>query len=216
MPKNIVLSFILVCFFSVATAQAEEQGLPQQCSTDCVTTYGSVLGVSPPDIKAYSNCQPGCVIFQPNTYNGVYTGIKWQCVEFARRWLLEQKGAVYGDVDIAADIWTKIDYLTEVATGKKIPLASYVNGSTQAPGVGDLLIYASEFLGTGHVAVITGIDNKAATIEVGEQNYNNTPWSSDHARSIPFIKKGDQYWLLDGYLLGWKQIQKTTAPGALQ
>jgi glutathionylspermidine amidase/synthetase len=148
------------------------------------------------------------VIYEANTYDGVYTGIRWQCVEFARRWLLQQKGMVYGDVDTAADIWTKIDYLTEVASGNKIPLVSRVNGSTQAPNVGDLLIYAGAFYGTGHVAVITAIDNSKGLIEVGEQNYSNTSWHDDHARTIPFIKKANQYWLLDSYLLGWKQIQQ--------
>ena len=57
------------------------------------------------------------------------------------------------------------------------------------------------------MAVITGVDYKADTIDVGEQNYNNTPWSSDYARTIPFVRKGDQYWILDAYLLGWKQVK---------
>ena len=199
---------VLLCVSQVAvSAQNTEQSLPKYCTTSCVSTYGAILGISLPDTKAYSNCRPECVVYDPNIHEGTYTGIKWQCVEFARRWLLQHKGAVYGDVDIAADIWTKIDQLTDVATNEKIPLNSYVNGSTQPPKIGDLLIYAKAFYGTGHVAVITGMDHENGLIKVGEQNYSNTPWLNDYARTIKYIKSDGRYWVLDGYILGWKQIQ---------
>ena len=109
-----------------------------------------------------------------------------------------------GDVDIAADIWDKIDHLTDVKTEKQIPLEARLNGSTQAPEVGDLLIYAKALYGTGHVAVVTGMDVKNGLIEVSEQNFSNESWPDDYARKITLIKKGGNYWLLDGYLLGWK------------
>ena len=178
--------------------------LPPACRTDCKSAYGSVLGKSPEGIAAYSNCQSGCVIFEPNHWRGTYTGIKWQCVEYARRWLLISSGAVFGDVDIAADIWDKIDHLTDSKTAKPVPLASYLNGSKQAPEVGDLLIYAREFKNTGHVAVVTGIDIQDDTLEVSEQNFDNEPWTHRYARKIKFIRNDGNYWLLDGYLLGWK------------
>ncbi|MDH3871336.1 MAG: CHAP domain-containing protein, partial [Gammaproteobacteria bacterium] len=107
----------------------------------------------------------------------------------------------------AADIWDQIDHLTHVATNKKLPLESYLNGSIQPPRVGDLLIYARAFHNTGHVAVVTDADYEKGVIEVGEQNYNNEPWPEDYARTVEFIKKGDNYWLLDGYLLGWKHVK---------
>jgi len=39
---------------------------------------------------------------------------------------------------------------------------------------------------------------------VSEQNFQNKPWTADYARKITLIKHGENYWLLDGYLLGWK------------
>lgn len=161
-------------------------------------------GKSPRGIEAYSNCRPGCVILEPNHWKGTYTGIRWQCVEYARRWLLINTGAVYGDVDVAADIWDRIDHLTDLNTGKPIPLEARLNGSPQAPEVGDLLVYAKAFHGTGHVAVVTGMDVKNSLIEVSEQNYDNQSWPDDYARTIMFIEQEGHYWLLDGYLLGWK------------
>ncbi len=198
---------LLVPALNPAFASDAKNELPPACRTDCVSPYGSVLGADSDKVKAYSNCQSNCVIFEPNKWHGTYTGIKWQCVEYARRWLLIHKGMVYGDVDVAADIWNKIDHLTRVSTKKQVPLKSYVNGSIHAPEVGDLLVYARAFYNTGHVAVVTEVDLKKGLIKVGEQNYNNKPWPGNYARSIQLYKKGDHYWLLDAYILGWKHAE---------
>jgi glutathionylspermidine amidase/synthetase len=98
------------------------------------------------------------MIFNPNTEGGVYTGLKWQCVEFARRWLLDNRGVDYGDVYTASDIWTKIEFISRVADDHHIPVRAYVNGSAEVPQYGDLLIYSKEYLNTGHVAVITDVE----------------------------------------------------------
>lgn len=197
---------ILLLFVSVDTVAKEANQIPDACRNECVTDYGKIVGVSKRGVKAYSNCNSNCVIFEPNTWNEVYTGIKWQCVEYARRWLLINKGAVYGDVDTAADIWKNIHYLTEVKTSKSLPLKSYLNGSRQAPRVGDLLIYSKEFNNTGHVAVVIDVDYENSLVEVGEQNFRNEKWPDNFARKIEYVKKGGSYWLLDAYLLGWKQL----------
>ncbi len=201
---NLLFIVLLAPAFNIAFADNANIETPLACLTDCKSPYGKVLGKSPRGIEAYSNCKSSCVIFEPNKWNGTYTGIKWQCVEYARRWLLINTGAVYGDVDIAADIWDKIDHLTDVKTKKRIPLEAHLNGSTQAPEVGDLLIYAKAFNGTGHVSVVTGMDFKNDMVEVSEQNFNNESWTDDYARKIMLIKNGENYWLLDGYLLGWE------------
>ena len=204
---SLLLIVLLVPAFSSVIEEGANREMPAACRTECKSPYGEMLGKSPKGIASYSNCQPGCVIFEPNEWNGTYTGIKWQCVEYARRWLLANTGAVYGDVDIAADIWNKIDYLTDVKTKKQIPLETRLNGSTQPPEVGDLLIYAKAFHGTGHVAVVTGMDIKNGLVEVSEQNFSNESWPDHYARKLMLIKKGGGYWLLDGYLLGWKHAK---------
>ena len=205
---ELVIMALLAPVFNIALADSTNNDMPVACQTGCSSPYGTVLGKSPRGIEAYSNCQSGCVIFEPNRWNGTYTGIKWQCVEYARRWLLINTGTVYGDVDIAADIWDRIDHLTEVKTERQIPLENHVNGSTQLPVAGDLLVYAKAFLGTGHVAVITDVDIDNGLIEVGEQNFSNESWPGDYARTIPFIRKDGDYWLLDRYLLGWKHAKR--------
>jgi glutathionylspermidine amidase/synthetase len=188
-----------------AQETAKTAALPQSCRTDCVTPYGEILGVASGDVPTYSNCNAKCVVREPNRVNGTYTGIKWQCVEFARRWLLDNKGAVFGDVDTAADLW-EIGFFTRVSDGTQLALLTFLNGSFRAPQVGDLLIYTKEYLNTGHVAVVTDVDLEAGFVEVAEQNFLNQKWPEDYARRIDFVHKDNRYWILDQYLLGWKRM----------
>ena len=217
--KNICrLSFLLLpalvlcSLASPANAVDAASPIPEACRSQCVTPYGKLLGKTADNIEAYSNCQSSCVVRQPNHFGGTYTGIKWQCVEYARRWLLVHDGVVFGDIDIAANMWDKINHVTNVSTQAVTPLVKYVNGSAEMPQKGDLLIYAREFERTGHVAVVVGVDSKGGTIKVAEENYSNTPWPGDYSREIPFIRKDGKVWLLDSYLIGWKRMQ--SPPGA--
>lgn len=182
--------------------------LPASCKAGCEAPYGQVLGQSPSGVKAYSNCNSACVVFNPANHDGTYTGIQWQCVEYARRWLLINQGVVYGDVDYAIDIWDKIDHYRHVERDEPVAVSNYVNGSAEIPQRGDLLIYAKVmFGGTGHVAVITSVSEADGYVTVAEQNFSNKPWVADYARKIPLVSRGDTYWLLDGYLIGWKRMQ---------
>jgi len=184
---------------------AKDQPLPEACTTQCVTPYGDVLGTGLGNVPAYSNCNASCVVFSPNNHEGTYTGIKWQCVEYARRWLLINKGVVYGDVDVAADIWA-LDRVNRVKDKVEFKLKSFPNGDSGLPQVGDLIIYAKAYLKTGHVAVISKVDTKSHTVDVIEENYLNAKWPGDHARSIPYVENDKKYWLLDAYVLGWKRV----------
>ena len=209
-----IFPYLLLLILVESTAIASEahetaSEVPQQCSTNCISDYGEVLGKSPAGVRAYSNCNSNCVIFEPNYLDEIYTGIKWQCVEYARRWLLHERGVVFGDVDIAADIWG-LEHVENPITKRNFNFTSVVNGAETIPQRGDLLIYSKEFLGTGHVAVVTAVDEGMQVIRVAEQNYANTAWESLFAREIRFIKVNSKVWLLDSYLVGWKRVEFAT------
>lgn len=197
-----VLFFLLI---SHSLYAENTQSFPFQCKSNCNTQYGVELGTSPSGIPAYSNCSSNCVVYKANYIEDIYTGIKWQCVEYARRWLLSELNVVFGDVDIAAQIWN-LDNVTNPINGKQFQFESMVNGSKQRPKRGDLLVYGKEYLGTGHVAVIVSLDEKEQTIKVAEQNYFNLEWGGNFARKISYLAKDEQYWILDGYLIGWKRV----------
>jgi hypothetical protein len=196
---------------TLPTAAASK--LPAACHSHCVTPFGTFLGVAD-GVPAYSNCSAKCVDLKPVKADGVYTGIKWQCVEYARRWLLKHKDAVFADVDVAADIWTKIHHLQRVDHKGTIPLQNDPNGSPRPPSVGDLLIYARAYLGTGHVAVITDVDLHSHVIKVAEENYRNRKYPGDYARKIDLIERHHRYWVLDPYVLGWKHATEQRFAGS--
>jgi hypothetical protein len=55
--------------------------------------FGSLLGVAPGGVPAYS-CKG--ISFRSH-YNGdIYYGARYQCVEFARRWLVHTQGVTFG------------------------------------------------------------------------------------------------------------------------
>ena len=181
---SLLAALALSALLASCAAPQTSGARPDNCRTGCVTPYGQVLGVALGNVPAYSNCNARCVVFAPNRSHDTYTGIRWQCVEFARRWLLENRGAVFGDVKTASDIWGKISSVTRVADGKRFALESYLNGAFRPLQVGDLLIYSKEYLNTGHVAVVTAVDLKAGIIEVAEQNFRNQLWPGHYARRI--------------------------------
>jgi len=199
---------ILLLVFGFAQNSWAEKPIPEACQTQCVSNYGLVLGKSPSQVEAYSNCNANCVVFQPNHFQKTYTGIKWQCVEYARRWLLVNMGVVYGDVDIAADIW-KLSEVTHVSDQSKRSFPGFVNGSTTGIQKGDLLIYGDEYLKTGHVAVVTQVDAKDGFIYVAEQNFLNETWPGDYARKIKLHIENGKHWVLDSYLIGWKRVKQS-------
>jgi hypothetical protein len=202
--SSLVAALVLLSA-AAAYASPDANPLPQNCTSACISSYGEVLGATFDGTSAYSNCKADCVVFDPNREHGVYSGIKWQCVEFARRWLIRNRGLTFGDVDTAADIWA-IDSFTRLVDGSKVPVANQLNGSNSLPQKGDLLIYAKEYLGTGHAAVVLDVDSAKGLIRVGEENYENRKWPANYARSIEFIARNGRYWLLDAYLLGWKHF----------
>jgi len=209
LPWVLILGYALLTYSTCMAAEiSKSPALPATCSERCATPHGEVLGRSPRGVVAFSNCNSECVLPEGNTIDGTSTGLKWQCVEYARRWLLLNRGAVFSDVNIAADIWTEIDQLTRVSDKAAVPLVAHLNGSRQPPMVGDLLIYAKAFYDTGHVAVVLDVDPTRKLIMVGEQNFDNQSWDGRHARRIGYIEKDERVWVLDPYIIGWKQIAK--------
>ena len=200
--QNLLLAVALLLWGCAASTPSATE-LPETCRTHCVRPFGERLGASPHGVVAWSNCSDRCVVLRPNHEGGTYTGVTWQCVEYARRWLLVRRGLVFGDVDVAADIWTRIDHLAAVPSGAEIRLEPFVNGSETPPRPGDLLVWGRELLGTGHVAIVVRAHGER--VEVAEQNFLGGLWTSDHARTIPLVRRNGRTWLLDAHLIGWKR-----------
>lgn len=160
-----------------------------------VSTLGDrCQGVDHHGVIAYMNRNDE----SPHYVSGVYTGLKWQCVEYARRWLLIKKKITFESVKDASDIWD-LDTATQASTGQSIPFHSATTG---VPPVGALLIYAkTETLPHGHVSVVVGVTKDE--IQLAEQNWTDDVWRSNYARTIP-IQNGSL--VMTPEIIGWKYV----------
>jgi glutathionylspermidine amidase/synthetase len=203
--------------------------------------FGQPLGVALGGVVAYSSHYESADPEQFPTrrsyisfHNDIYTGYKYQCVEFARRWLVSVAGITFGDVNMAYQIFNIPGFVAATAEGDDdeaflarsnvVPAARDVNGGTQhRPVPGSLLLWhpAGYFQHTGHVAVVTAVTD--AFVRVAEQNVTDRQWpeGQDYARELP-VKIGADggFTIVDSHfastkVLGWVTPgQLLRAPGS--
>ncbi len=144
--------------------------------------FGTILGMAPGNVPVYSSDYASADHKQfPNRkayrsfVDGIFMGYKWQCVEFVRRWLYFNRRYVFEDVSMAYDIF-RLRNVRKLSDDSMLPLHSFRNGAKRHPESGSLLIWeaAGEFELTGHVAVVTEVDNNF--IRIAEQNVDNKAW----------------------------------------
>lgn len=178
--------------------------------------FGTLLGVAPGNVNVYSSNYDDIDKQEfhsrqslRNYVDGIFMGYKWQCVEFARRWMYLNKGYVFNDIAMAYDIF-KLKSVADVKTSQTLPLKSFRNGSKRHPEPGCLLIWqeGGEFEITGHVAIVTEvIDNY---IHIIEQNVDEIIWPENQNYSRKLKTNIDEfggYWIAcdyhDSEILGW-------------
>jgi len=160
--------------------------------------YGSIIGSSH-GIPVYSNHCPKTCDHGIHYSHGIYCGEKWQCIEFARRYWIEQYGITFPSVKNACDL-IRLKHCTSVKTGKKYNVQQCHNGGHAAPMIGSLLLWSKEMnkRGTGHVAVITGKSkNKIHITQQNETNVHDT---------LPYYVINHMYYIDSPYLLGWIRL----------
>ena len=125
-------------------------------------------------VDAYSNQRDQTNSLDSNYYNGIYTGEKWQCVEFARRYLIINEGITFSDVDSAFEIpkaqfKTLNGVLVKMSNDlKQGSLIVWPKGDEKGYEKGDK--QSDEKRSTdGHVAVVSFITPFGVTVV--EQNY---------------------------------------------
>jgi len=66
-------------------------------------------------------------------------GYKWQCVEFARRWLYLNRGYIFDDVAMAYEIF-RLRAVRRVHDDVLLPLRAFRNGARRRPEPGCLMV----------------------------------------------------------------------------
>lgn len=178
--------------------------------------FGKLLGYAPGGVAAYSSdYATASEDDYPNRsayrsyLDGIYMGYKWQCVEFARRWMYLNNGYIFDDVAMAFDIF-ELRSVRDVKANTRLPFQAFKNGSRTHPEVGSLLIWeeGGEFEDTGHVAVITEVGS--TFVRIAEQNVGHKAWPNgqNFARELKAkITDDNSFWMQcsysDGTILGW-------------
>jgi len=183
---------------------------------DAPANFGALLGIAPGNVPAYSSdYDTADDRALPNRHayrsylDGIYLGYKWQCVEFARRWLYLNRGYIFDDVAMAYEIF-RLRSVRVVQDDRRLPLRSFRNGARRHPEPGCLLVWSEggEFERTGHVAIVTEVH--ADRIRLAEQNVGHRVWPAgqNFAREIPArVTEDGAYWVRcsfnDASILGW-------------
>lgn len=178
--------------------------------------FGTLLGYAPGGVAIYSSDYNSLSEHEKEdeisfrSYIGnEYMGYKWQCVEFARRFLYLNYGVVFTDVGMAYEIFS-LRYLRHVIDDNILPLQAFRNGlSPVKPAAGSLLIWAEEgeFNETGHVAIVTQVF--ADKVRVVEQNviHHKLPLGQQWTRELPLSSENGYYTVedtfTDTHILGW-------------
>jgi glutathionylspermidine amidase/synthetase len=180
------------------------------------TPFGTLLGYAPGGVPAYSSdyetvdreALPDRSSFR-SVLDDVNMGFKWQCVEFARRWMFINHGYVFEDIAMAYDIF-RLKEVRLVKEDRALPLHSFRNGCPRRPAPGCLLIWneGGEYETTGHVAVVTEVTD--TYVRVAEQNVDHVIWpqGQDWARELPVtLGAAGNFWIGctydDASILGW-------------
>ncbi|WP_343748261.1 CHAP domain-containing protein [Fluviicola sp.] len=154
-------------------------------------------------VVVYYNSGTGNVSGRNTAPDGYNIGLKYQCVEFVKRYYYQHYNHKmpnpYGN---AVDFYNK-----SLSDGNWNPdrgLTQYSNPGSSKPRVGDLIVLdATSLNGYGHVAIISGVSDH--TIEIIQQNGGKHAksrvtyglisqrgrWQIDHSRVLGWLRKNN-------------------------
>ena len=121
--------------------------------------YGDIIGTFN-GVQAYSNSNNK--IDSPNYYNKIYTGLKWQCVEYVRRYLIINHNITFTNVNSAFEI-PDAQFMT---LHGEIIIPKMNNNLV----IGSIIIFSKDSP-DGHVAIVSSVLSSGITVV--EQNYND-------------------------------------------
>nr|P90518.2 RecName: Full=Glutathionylspermidine synthase [Crithidia fasciculata]AAC48361.2 glutathionylspermidine synthetase [Crithidia fasciculata] len=138
-------------------------------------------------------------------------GVKWQCVEFVRRYLASRKAVWMTSLCTAEEVWREENLFVDVRDGRPVEVVRTPNKSTgPAPAVADIVVWGEgPETPFGHVAIVTEVC--ASCVRVAEQNQGFEKWPED----VPFSREiamrttesGEVELLDEDPLLGWVTVQ---------
>ena len=149
-------------------------------------------------VMVYYNGPVSNVSGRNRTKEGYNLGLKYQCVEFVKRYYYEHlKHKMPNTYGHAKDFYDKRLRDGEYSTQRA--LVQFSNGSRWKPQVDDLVIFdGSIFNAYGHVAIVSEVRERE--IEIIQQN----PGPLGASRAVLSLDEHEGKWKIkDSLLLGW-------------
>ena len=149
-------------------------------------------------VYVYYNGRVGNVIGRNTTSDGYNLGLKYQCVEFVKRYYYEHLNHKMPDsYGHAKDFYEP--NLRDGQKSQRRNLTQYSNPSNSQPKVNDLLVFKeTTFNPYGHVAIVSKVSENS--IEIIQQN----PGSLASSRANFGLVKNSDGWSIDNNLIvGW-------------
>mgnify|MGYP000586332536 CR=1 FL=1 len=149
-------------------------------------------------VDIYYNGKVSNITGRHITPDGYNLGLKYQCVEFVKRYYYE-----YFDHKMPDSYGNAKDfYNTALSDGdynRSRDLTQYSNGSYSSPQEGDLIVFGpTQWNRFGHVAIVSEVYDHE--VEIVQQN----PGFKNSSRQVfPLSADGGQYRIDNPYVLGW-------------
>ncbi len=153
-------------------------------------------------VVVYYNGGMGNVSGRNTAPNGYNIGLKYQCVEFVKRYYYEYYGHqmpnAYGN---AIDFFNRS--LKDGELNKDRDLIQHTNPSKSKPRVGDLIVMDATFTNPyGHVVIVSAVTENE--VEIIQQNAGNP----DHPRDVFDLEQDNGFWEIDhSRILGWLRMK---------
>lgn len=116
-----------------------------------------------------------------NYVGNIITGIKWECIEFVRRYFVKRYHMIFVSVKNVYDMINLKDFF-DFLNFEKVPLKLFKISDNYKPKIDDIVLFNYE--DTGHVAIISNLTNISNIVEICEQNWEK-PWENkNYSRKI--------------------------------
>jgi hypothetical protein len=144
--------------------------------------------------------------------DGYNLGLRYQCVEFVKRYYFERHGHRMPDTyGHAKDFFDPS--LIDGSLNAKRGMRQFTNGSTEPPQAEDLLVFAPSLLNRyGHVAIIASVDNNI--LQITQQNPG--PFGSSR-ENLAMIQREGRWHIEESRVLGWLRLppaEELSLPGS--
>jgi hypothetical protein len=149
-------------------------------------------------VVVYYNGNVGNVAERNVSADGYNIGLKYQCVEFVKRYYFEHLHHKMPDsYGHAKDFFDHS--IVDGGENKRRNLMQFTNPSVSKPQLDDLLIYSeTKYNPYGHVAIVSNVDDDG--IEVIQQNPGT--YASSRGR-FPLTHKNGKWRIDNDRILGW-------------